>query len=109
MPPRPADIHVAVSSVPDGGALVVPVDDRLTIAIFRIGDAFYAVDNACPHNGGPLGEGPLDGAVVTCPWHGFTVDVRTGRCPRSPELRVPTFPVAREGDVVRVAIPPAGA
>jgi nitrite reductase (NADH) small subunit/3-phenylpropionate/trans-cinnamate dioxygenase ferredoxin subunit len=108
MATRRADVRVAAASVPPGGALVVPVDDRLTIAIFQVEDAFYAVDHACPHKGGPLGEGSLDGAVVTCPWHGFTVDVRTGRCPRNPGLRVPTFPVAREGDVLRVTIPPAG-
>lgn len=103
-----ADVRVAAASVPLGGALVVSVDERLTIAIFRVEDEFYAIDHACPHKGGPLGEGLLAGAVVTCPWHGFTVDVRTGRCPRNPGLRVPTFPVAREGDVLRVAIPPAG-
>ena len=76
------------------------------IAIFRTADdEVFALDDRCPHKGGPLGEGTVDGAVVTCPWHGFTVDVRTGRCPRNPALRVPTFPLAREGDLLCVSIP----
>jgi nitrite reductase/ring-hydroxylating ferredoxin subunit len=99
------DVRVAVAAVPDGGAVIVPVDERLTLAIFRVGEAFYALDNACPHRGGPLGEGAVTGTVVTCPWHGFTVDLRTGRCPRSPWLRVRTFTVAREDDTLRVVVP----
>ncbi|OLB95119.1 MAG: hypothetical protein AUH30_15980 [Candidatus Rokubacteria bacterium 13_1_40CM_68_15] len=99
------DVRVGVGAVPDGGALVVPVDAELTLAVFRLGERFYAVDNACPHKGGPLAEGAVEGTVVTCPWHGFTVDLGTGRCPRNPWLRVRTFAVAREDDTLRIVIP----
>ena len=105
MPGEREGVRVAVSSVPEGGTLVVRLDAGLTIAIFRVGDDFYALDNACPHKGGPLGEGAVAGTVVTCPWHGFTVDLRTGHCPQSRLLRVRTFTVAREADTLRVVIP----
>lgn len=90
--------------IPEGGATVVSVDSDLAIAVFRVGGAFYAIDNRCPHKGGPLGLGALSGSVVTCPWHGFTVDVRTGVCPRNPVLKVRAFDVEEVGDDLRIAI-----
>ena len=92
------------ADVPEGGATVVSVDADLAIAVFRVGDSFYAIDNRCPHKGGPLGLGVLSGSVVTCPWHGFTVDVRTGVCPRNPGLRVRAFEVEAAGDDLRITI-----
>ena len=49
------------------------------VALFNVGGTLYALDGICPHQGGPLGSGRLDGAVVTCPWHGWQFDVRTGQ------------------------------
>ena len=51
----------------------------IAIAIFNVDGNFYAIDNTCPHRGGPLGEGELDGNVVTCPLHGWQFDVTTGK------------------------------
>lgn len=93
------------ADVPDGGGTIVDVNAELAIAVFRAGDSFYAIDNRCPHKGGPLGEGSLEDMVVTCPWHGFMVDLRTGVCPRTPWLRVRTFPVEMVRDDVRIRIP----
>ena len=101
-------VTVKKQAVPDASAVVVEAGSELAVAVFRVGDRFHAIDNRCPHRGGPLGAGRLDGAVVTCPWHGFTVDVRTGRCPRMPELGVRTFMVEEDGDDgLRVLIPEA--
>jgi nitrite reductase/ring-hydroxylating ferredoxin subunit len=50
------------------------------VAVFNVGGEFYAIDNSCPHRGGPLGEGELEDCIVTCPWHEFRFDVRTGKC-----------------------------
>jgi nitrite reductase/ring-hydroxylating ferredoxin subunit len=102
-----APVEIACASIPEGGARVVPVGEDLEVAVFRVAGAFYAIDNRCPHKGGPLARGSLDGAVVTCPWHAFTVDVRTGRCPRNPGLRVRTFAVERVDDRLRIAMRPA--
>ena len=63
--------------VPPGQATMVEVNGR-EIAIFNVGGAFHAIDNMCTHVGGPLCEGELSGAEVTCPWHGAVFDVTTG-------------------------------
>ncbi len=97
---------VPFASVPDGRGLVVRVDARLRIAIFRVGEEIYAIDDVCPHQSASLGEGTLTGKVVACPRHGFLVDISSGQCPTHSLLRVRTFPVTREGDTVRVAVPP---
>ena len=101
-----ADSRVVVvrrALIPEGGT-VLSVDSDLAIAVFRVGDSFYAIDNRCPHKGGPLGRGTLSGFGVTCPWPAFTVDVRTGVCPRNPVLKVRAFAVEEAGDELRIAI-----
>ena len=55
----------------------VRVDDR-EIAIFRLGDRFLAIDNRCPHKGGPLSEGIVSGNKVVCPLHAWKIDLETG-------------------------------
>ena len=101
-----SDVVVPLDSVPDGRGLVVRVHERLRVAIFRVRDAVYAIDDVCPHQGASLGEGALAGTVVACPRHGFMVDVTSGQCPNNALLRVRSFTVRREGDLVRVIIPP---
>jgi nitrite reductase/ring-hydroxylating ferredoxin subunit len=51
----------------------------LEVAVFNVDGKFYVLKNECPHAGGPLGEGFLDGPVVTCPWHGWQFDVTSGQ------------------------------
>jgi nitrite reductase/ring-hydroxylating ferredoxin subunit len=100
------DVVVPLASVPESRGFVVRVHERLRVAIFRVGEAVYAIDDVCPHQGASLGEGTLAGRVVACPRHGFLVDVTTGGCPNNPLRRVRSFPATREGDMVRVVIPP---
>jgi nitrite reductase/ring-hydroxylating ferredoxin subunit len=102
------DVVVPLASVPQGRGLVVRVDGRLRIAIFRVGEEVYAIDDVCPHQSASLGEGILSGRVVACPRHGFLVDVTTGQSPSHAILRVRSFPVVREGEMVRVIIPTVG-
>lgn len=72
-----------VSDIPEGRGITV-LAEGLEIAVFKVNGEIFALDNACPHMGGPLGEGEIsqeDSAyVVTCPWHGWEFDVRTGVC-----------------------------
>ena len=63
--------------VPVGTARMVEVNGK-EIALFNVGGSFHAIDNTCTHVGGPLCEGEIDGAQVTCPWHGGVFDVTTG-------------------------------
>ncbi len=78
---------------------------KITVALFNLGGTVFALDNTCPHAGGPLGEGFLDGDCVECPWHGWRYNVRTGERPENPEIKVDCFPVHIEGDQIQVEIP----
>lgn len=70
-------------------------------ALANVDGTFHAVDNNCPHNGGPLGKGRLEGREIECPWHGWRWDVVTGRStwPES-SWRSRRVPVRVDGDDV---------
>ncbi len=76
-----------------------------TIAIFDLGGNYYAIENTCPHRGGPLAEGEMDGEEVICPWHGARFNIKTGAvlAPPAPQ-GVKSFPVRVTGDDVEVEI-----
>ncbi|HVA00687.1 MAG TPA: Rieske 2Fe-2S domain-containing protein [Terriglobia bacterium] len=75
---RPPFAKVAtLEEIPEGTVRHVLVHDK-PIALCSAGGNFYAVNAVCPHMGGPLASGSLKGCVITCPWHGWTFDVRTG-------------------------------
>jgi nitrite reductase/ring-hydroxylating ferredoxin subunit len=67
----------ALSDLPPGEAISIVAGDR-EIGIFNAGGTLYAIDNICPHQGAPLSEGWIEGATVTCPWHAWCFDLRTG-------------------------------
>ena len=91
-----------VGDVRPGQAKVVVVAGR-PVALYNVNGSFFATDNTCLHRAGPLGEGFLDGAVITCPQHGWQYDVRTGQSFMNPAARLRTYPVMVEGDDVKVA------
>lgn len=73
------------------------------VAIFNINGEFFAINNSCPHRGGSLGDGFLEGNVVTCPLHGWQFDVKTGQSPLMP-AKVSCYQVKVEGNDVLVAL-----
>lgn len=76
------------------------------VALFNVNGTIYAIQGTCTHRGGPLGEGELDGSVVTCPWHDAQFDVTTGQVvgPPAPQS-VPTYKVVVEGELIKVEVP----
>ncbi len=71
------------------------------VALCNVEGKFYAIEDICTHDDGPLGEGTLRGAVVECPRHGGQFDVKTGAAVRMPAVvPVRTFPVRVEGDEI---------
>lgn len=71
-------VKVAKSSdIAPGEGKMVQVKGQ-NIALFNVDGSFYAIDNACTHQGGPLSEGILEGTTVTCPWHRAKFDVTAG-------------------------------
>ena len=100
--------YVAVARTSDiapGAAKAVVVDGR-EIAIFNVGGTMYALDNTCPHQGGPLAEGWIDGMHVTCPWHAWTFNLTDGKMTLGDFASVDAFAVRVEGDVVLVSRTP---
>ena len=93
----------AKSEIPAGQGKTVEAGGK-QIAVFNCNGTFYAIDNTCKHQGGPLGEGELDGTVVTCPWHGWTYDITTGVSPDDAECAVDHYEVKVEGDDVMVGV-----
>ena len=73
------------------------------IAIFNLGDRYVAVDNSCPHRGGPLCDGIVSGSAVVCPLHGWKVSLETGEVLKPGVcVKVGTYPVSVEDGIIRV-------
>ncbi|MCP3142558.1 Rieske (2Fe-2S) protein [Pyxidicoccus xibeiensis] len=84
------------------GRAVVQVGDR-RVALVMVEGRLHALEDACPHRGGPLSEGDLAGHLLHCPLHAWPFDVRTGACPRNPGARVHIYEVRVEGERILVA------
>jgi len=94
---------LALAELPPGKAAEVTVAGQ-ALALFNVGGTVHALANRCPHRGGPLGQGFLDGQQVSCPWHNWTFDVTTGENVASAELKVPRFEVKVESGQVYVKL-----
>ncbi len=99
----PGFVTVArVGEIPVGGVKVVRVDDQ-PVALFHLEDGYYAMDDLCTHDGGPLAEGTLEDHVIECPRHGARFDVKTGAVLRLPAVApVPTYRVRVENEEIQV-------
>lgn len=96
-------ITVASSAdIPVGSRRVLRLEDQ-PIAVFHLEDGWYAIDDVCTHDGGPVAEGRLEGCIIECPRHGATFDVRTGAALTFPAVSpVATYAVRVVGDEVQV-------
>lgn len=89
-----------------GEAVVVRANGR-EVAVFNDRGTFVGLDNRCLHRGGPIGEGFVKDGTVTCPWHWWRYDVRTGKRLGAPFLRLEGYLVeVRDGEIM-VEVPPA--
>ena len=91
------------SDLAPGKAMTVVVNGK-DIALYNVGGEFYATDNTCLHQGGPLGEGMLEGEIITCPWHMWEYNVRTGEKVGFSSIKLATYPVEVEGTDIKVAV-----
>jgi nitrite reductase/ring-hydroxylating ferredoxin subunit len=94
-------IVARVADVAPGTAKAVVVGER-EIALFNIGGTFYALDNTCPHQGGPLAEGWIEEDRVTCPWHAWTFRLADGSMTLGDFACVDSFEVRIAGPDVAV-------
>ncbi len=98
-------IHAGKASDFTPGIIRVVTAGDLRVAVVESEGAYYAVEDRCTHDDGPLGEGVLEGGRLRCPRHGALFDVRTGAAVRMPAVTpVRTFPVRVEGESVFVEV-----
>src|SRR2546430_9288041 len=90
-----------LAEVPPGSIKEVSVAGQ-AVALANVAGTLYAISNTCLHRGGPLGEGQMEGSVVTCPWHGWQFDVITGKAVQNPNAGVGCHAVEIRGDEVYV-------
>ena len=89
----------------DGRVRTVNADGR-SLALCRVGHQYGALDNHCPHQGGPLGEGSIEGGLLRCPWHGYDYDPITGQPPAGFSDAPACFATEVRDDGVYVELPP---
>ncbi|MGV6875680.1 nitrite reductase small subunit NirD [Pseudochelatococcus sp. B33] len=93
----------AITDIPRRGARCVKTPAG-TIAVFRtIDDKVYAIEDRCPHRGGPLSQGIVHGAAVTCPLHNWVFSLETGEAQGADEGRVRTVPLRLDGGRILMA------
>ena len=93
----------SVAAVRAGEATKAKIGRR-RIAVFACGEDIVATNGRCPHAGGPLHDGEVEGTTLTCPWHGWTYDLRTGACEEDPDLTLEIYPVRIDGDDILVTV-----
>jgi nitrite reductase/ring-hydroxylating ferredoxin subunit len=98
---RVADLE----AVPPGRSRAFAVG-RYEVALFNVGGNYYALENACPHQGGPLVDGWVEGLTITCPWHAWCFDLRTGTMTLGDLAFVPRFEVRVQQDGVYLSTEP---
>jgi nitrite reductase/ring-hydroxylating ferredoxin subunit len=94
---------IKIDEAPPGTIRELQVEGK-TIALANVEGKFYAINNACLHRGGPLGQGPLQGRNVTCPWHAWEYDVTTGKILQNPAVGVDCYATEVRGQDVFVDV-----
>lgn len=89
-----------LDELPSGAVREVEAGET-SYAVCNLDGKLHCLEGICPHAGGPLGQGTLDGNFIVCPWHGFEFDCRTGVNDMDEDMQVKTFPVVvREGEIL---------
>jgi len=96
---------VPASELPNGERLFIEIEGN-SLVIFNIAGQYFAIADICSHDGGPLGEGDLEGFNVICPRHGAEFDVRTGKVVQLPAVDdIPAYPVQVRDGTIFIGIP----
>ena len=90
--------------VPEGRGATVELEGGEELALYNVAGKLYAVENFCPHKGAPLADGDLAGHSVTCDWHGWRFDVRTGHCLNRSSDPLETYEVFIEDGWIKIKL-----
>jgi len=95
----------AADEIPNGERLFVVIDEAYLV-VFNIAGDFYAIEDVCSHDDGPLGDGDLEDHEVACPRHGARFDVRTGKALTFPAVEdISAYPVQIIDGKIQVGLP----
>lgn len=92
------------AALADGERKIIEAEGH-SIGVFHLGDKWYALSNSCLHRGGPVCTGTIEGATLTCPWHGYQYDITSGELLLDHTSCLPTYKVLVEGKQVIVEVP----
>ena len=87
------------------GSMIEAVVGEAIVVVANVDGEFYAMDGICAHQGGPLASGTLEGCKLTCPWHGWQYDVRTGQQLLSDNIRQAAYRARESAGTIQVEIP----
>lgn len=94
----------ALADLPVGERLFVEIDDK-QIVVFNIGGNIYAIGDVCSHDGGPLGDGEIEGMDVICPRHGARFDIQTGQAILLPAVEdISAYPVRIIDGMIEIGV-----
>jgi nitrite reductase (NADH) small subunit len=93
----------SADAIPAGSGRMFQIGQQY-VYVANIGGRYHAIDAVCPHRAAMLGQGPLHGSVLTCPWHQWQFDVTTGKGITNPLSSVRTFPVSVRDGVLCVTV-----
>lgn len=93
-----------VGDIPEGGSKVVAVNQK-DVAVFRIQDQYFAIDDLCPHMGASLSGGYIEDGIVTCPWHYWRFRLSDGAWADNPRVKTGCYSVQVVGDEIQLEIP----
>lgn len=97
----------SIDELPNGERIFVEIGDSYLV-VFNIAGHYYAIEDLCSHDDGPLGDGGLDAYEVACPRHGARFDVRTGKALTLPAVEdIPAYPVRVVGGKIQIGLPKA--
>ena len=95
----------STQEIPDGERLFLEIDGR-TIVIYSLNGEYFATGDECSHDGGPIGDGQLEGFEIICPRHGARFDIRSGKVTKFPAVSdIPSYPVRVLDGYVEVGLP----
>lgn len=101
-------VSIGAADLQNGERRIVEID-QLAIAVFNIAGSYYAIEDVCSHDDGPVAEGELDGYDIECPRHGARFDIRSGKVLSFPAIvDIPSYPVKIENNEILVGLPPEG-
>lgn len=94
-----------ITDFEDGAPVTIRVASNFQVVLVRKENRVFAINDECPHMGGPLGEGEVEDNEIICPWHFWRFNIETGECTDGGEESAACYPVTIEDEDVFIEVP----